>query len=79
MKRAWLVPLVILSVIPAARATGVVGKIEHSRKSAHGWESRQGAEARRSLRHSASLSGEMNAAAILIPLMRRVENGGMAL
>ena len=79
MKRAWLVPLVILSVIPAARATGVVGKIEHSRKSAHGWESRQGAEARRSLRRSASLSGEMNAAAILIPLMRRVENGGMAL
>lgn len=79
MKRAWLVPLVILSAIPAAQAAGVVGKIEHSRKSAHGWESRQGAEARRSLRHSASLSGEMNAAAILIPLMRRVEDGGMAL
>jgi hypothetical protein len=75
---AMAAALVILE-LPTAWGAGMASKAETSSKTSHGWEARQSRENRLSHRHSASVSEEQNASAVLIPILRQAETGGLRL
>jgi hypothetical protein len=75
---AMAAALVILE-LPVAWGAGVASKVETSSKTSHGWEARQSQENRLSHRRSASVSEEQNASAVLIPILRQAETGGLRL